>query len=352
MKKLIFILAAFILLASCDRSNEVDLVIGEPSERISDTLAMVQSTLIGASNGWIGYTTTQRNGGYGFYFDFQEGNKLLMIADLTNTSAMEVKESTYRVRQIMSATLVFDTYTYLTMLQDPNPSSYGGTAGQGLGSDVEYEYQRMSGDSVFFTGRRFKKELVLIKATSAQQQSYLGGEYLNAINKFREFFTNTPNPYIPLNGLRYALTSNHNNKAISITALNNGGVLQSVEKFYYTLQGAAPTHTLVSGDLRVKNLFFQENDLYATLYTGENVKVESSPTPILPLHLTMGIGFVGLYSPYLTYYPGTSPKGLNILTRYHTGLMNGATGYTFNSGYIDISWNVNNRRITIGGFSS
>ncbi|MCL8000676.1 hypothetical protein M8994_21025, partial [Brucella sp. 21LCYQ03] len=93
-------------------------------------------------------------------------------------------------------------------------------------------------------------------------------------------------------------------------------------------------------------------DLYATLYTGENIKVESSSTPILPLHLTMGIGYVGIRSPWLTYFQGTSPKGLDILKRYHDGIVTYATGYVLNYGYLDISWNVNNRRITIAGYSS
>ncbi len=352
MKKLLYILGAIILLSSCDRNSDVDLVIGDPTQRITDTIAHIRSTLMGAPNGWIGYTTTERSGGYGFYFDFQEDNKLMTVADLTTTSATTAKESTYRVRQIMAATLVFDTYTYITMLQDPDPGTYEGVAGQGKGSDVEYEYKRTSGDSIFFAGRRFKKDLVLVKATAAQQQSYLGGEYNAAINKSRNFFANTPNPFIPKDGLRYALTTNHTNKSASITALNNGSVLQSVEKFYYTLEGAKPTHTLVSGTLRVTNLTFQGNDLYATLNTGESIKVESSPTPIIPLYLTMGIGVSGFRSPYRTYLPGSSAKGTNILRRFHEGLQAGVTGYVFNSGYIDMSWNVNNRRITIGGFSS
>ena len=178
-----------LLSIGCSKTKEVDLVLGaDPDARISDTLMFVKKTLVEAPNGWKAYTNTNLAGGYGFYMDFAENDRLKMIADLTSTSAKDIKESTYRIRQIMGATLSFDTYNYLTMLQDPNPNSFDGVAGKGLESDVEYEYLKTHGDTVFFSGRRFKNPLTFVKATAEEKAKYVNAGYLQAIERVKSFF--------------------------------------------------------------------------------------------------------------------------------------------------------------------
>src|SRR5699024_326310 len=117
-----------------------ELLYDKPNdERVADTLNYLKSTLASSENGWFGYTSTNKSGSYSFYIDFKQNDRLEMLSDLNNVSAQEARESTYRIRQIMSATLSFDTYNYITMLQDPAPSTIGGEAGKGLESDIEFE---------------------------------------------------------------------------------------------------------------------------------------------------------------------------------------------------------------------
>lgn len=355
MKKFIYFITLLLLGASCSDPQEIEEIFGtDPDQRIADTLLYVKSTLVDAPNGWKGHLTTEYGGGYGFYMEFMDNDRIKMVADLTDQTASEVKESTFRIRQIMAATLSFDTYTYLTMLQDPNPGVYGGLSGRGLGSDVEYNYLRTNGDTLVFEGRKFnKQQLILVKASKAESEAYLAGSYQSSIAKTNKFFADNANPYIELGDAKYQISINSELKLVDGTAVLGGNeVVSRTAKYYYTLNGVKSTHPITLSGQDIVELRWKENKLYALSNQGEEFEIKNSAEPIMPLHLLIGKRYGLLYSPFLTYLPGTSAQGLDILKFYHEGLGNRATGYFFNYGEISFIWDATNQRVLLAGFSS
>jgi len=355
MKKIFYLMFLVLLAFSCSKPREVDQIFGDPDKRVADTLAYVKSTLVKAPFGWRAYLSTEYSGGYGFYMQFQENDRLKMVADLDEETSSELKESTYRIRQIMYATLSFDTYNYLTMLQDPNPDVFGGQPGKGMGSDVEFDYIKTHGDTLFFEGRKFKKALVLVKAKESEAKVYTSKGYAQAIEKINKFFVENSNPYIEENGQKYQITVNNASKEAGATTILAGNKVESSSaKFYYTLDGIGcnAESPLKAGKVNIVKIAWENDKLIAYGADGRKFEVKNSVQPLIPLHLLMGTKYSKLYLPFNTLLPENSPKGTDILNRYFKGLGSGATGYVFNCGDISLAWNLANKRISFIGLAS
>jgi len=122
-------LAGCLLFAVACKKDDVENVFGQkPEERISDTLTFIRNELVNAPNGWKGGFSTGAKGGFGFYFNFKDDQTVDMLSDYSTSSGNELKSSTYRVSPLFTPTLIFDTYNYITIMQDPAPDA-GGAAG-------------------------------------------------------------------------------------------------------------------------------------------------------------------------------------------------------------------------------
>lgn len=356
MNRICYFIGLLLFAMSCSKPQEVDELFGtDPDTRIADTLAYVKNTLVDAPNGWKAYLTTEYSGGYGFYMQFEENDRLKMVADLNDQTASEMKESTYRVREIMAATLSFDTYSYLTMLQDPNPSVYEGEAGKGMGSDVEFDYVKTSGDTLFFEGRKFYKPLILVKATEEEASAYQAGSYQEAIEKTTDYFSNHANPYIEIKGQKYLLSINAGTKLADGMALLPGDeVVGESADFYFTLNGVKAIGTIEMAENHFVELRWEDEKLFAITDGGEKFEIQDADKPFIPLSLLMGKKYNGLEIQQSSVpLPGTSQEGKDMLNRYFEGLNNGnADGFYFNCGNISLTWNVTNSRIKVSGFSS
>src|SRR5690606_13032540 len=285
---------------------------------------------------WKANVGTGLKGGYGFFFMFDNDQVVKMVGDLTDESLSKLQESNFRVKQDNGATLIFDTYNYITMLNHPDPAVYGGTIREGLRSDLEYRFKSSSTDTMVFVGKRYANELVLVKATAEEKNKYISSSYLTAVNSTKTFFTNNENPYIEFTeggktyqmGIALAL----NNKTIEFASLEADNSTSAASgKFAFSLDGAE----IINGGVPYRGITFlyvkKEADKYYMVDSkGSKYELKNSSTPILPLYKLIGSKYVGFRSPYLTYFPGTSADGLTILKRFHEGLANGATGYLFN----------------------
>lgn len=357
--QLIYGMILLVIFSSCQK-NKVDLIFGEtPEIRMNQKIDSITTALISAPNGWKAYVGTNLKGGYGFYFEFDEQQVVKMVADLTDESSLKLAESNYRVKQDNGATLIFDTYNYISMLNDPNPNVYNGTVREGLRSDLEFRFGRSSEDSIIFIGKRYGNELVLVKASKQESDIYKSNTYNERINKTRSFFVDNQNPYIEIasQGHTYqvAISTSHNNKIIEFASMTSDGKATSAAngKFAYSLNG----YDIVKGgvsylDITITKADFEGDKLFFVDSEGKKYEVKNSPIPILPLYKLIGSKYAGFRSPYLTYFPGTSNDGLTILKRYHEGLASGATGYVFNHGYLDLGFDVLNKRVTLNGFAS
>jgi hypothetical protein len=240
----VFLLAAF---ASCKKedSNAFDK---SPDERVNETLANYQALLSGAENGWRAVVYPTGGGAYSFYFKFNDTNRVMMYSDFDSASASTARESSYRLKSLQQPSLIFDTYSYLHLLADPNENTIniqsdvngfrGGMPGQGLQSDFEYAIDTATADSVRLTGRQHGTRAVLVKATPQEAAAYGNGELatpllqLQNINKILYYFKR-----LTLGGKTYDVSINDNLKIIAFTWVSNGQVNTFNTTYFYTTDG-------------------------------------------------------------------------------------------------------------------
>ena len=356
--------------SACSRGEVEPVFEKSADERITDTLSFIKNTLVGSEFGWVGYTTTDLSGGFGFYFDFDEKDRVKMVADINNTSASAVKESTYRVRQVMAATLSFDTYNYLTMLQDPTPGTLGGSAGKGFGSDVEFEYIRNSGDTLFFQGRKFKKDFILIKASAEDQSKYTSGEYLTSISTFKDVFNAIKNAYIEVDfegqtnrvGISMIFDgamATRKSAIFTYVDARNNAITRATKKIAFLLGGIV----FLEGGVKVYDFTFvsvkQINAQTLAVYdsNGNEYVINESSTPIIPLNESLGSAHSNFRFQHNAVYPGTSDLAKEVLDRiwYHLPLASndprygvaGKVGTWFTPAEIDFTFQSVNNRLNI-----
>ncbi|MGN0003694.1 MAG: DUF4302 domain-containing protein [Sphingobacterium composti] len=344
-----------LIVIACSKQSNVESVLGDPDERIADTLAYLKKSLVDSKFGWKASITTEYAGAYSFFILFDNNDRLKMVGDLDNQSASEVKESTYRVRQIMSATLSFDTYNYITLLQDPDPSSFGGLAGRGLGSDIEFDYIKSHGDTIFLEGRKFHQPLVLVKATEGEYTQYLNGDLAKSISKTDDFFEKNSNAYIEVDDVKYQITLDNYSKFIGADGVLPGNIVESsLSKYNYSLEGISVFDTtyLKVGSKNISEIKWIDSKLFAIDSDGTKYEFNNSQEPLMPLHLLVGVKYPFMYIPFSNSLPGTTPDGKIITNRFFDNLANRTTGFVFNCGELNLRWNSVNKRLTLGGFSS
>lgn len=365
MKKII--LASILAVAAmgyygCKKESYVAKFDKLPQERMADQINLVKTTLTGAENGWIATLPTLSGGGYAFYLQFDEEGFVNMYGDLTDETSGEPKKSEYRVRQDMGAALTFGTYTYISILNNPDPSAFGSPdIGDGFKSDIDFIYDHATDDSIVFIGKRYRQLFSLIKATAAQKDQYTKGNYTLAVNNFKQYMLDNPNLYYEDGDMKVAVEANSGNsmtagKRITFTAMyGNDSIVANTEKFAYTIDQMA----ILNGGLAFnKDTFvsirWKDAHTLALYDKAGNEKVlKNNPVPLLPLYKLWGTKYAGMASAYQQINPGTSQKGADILNYFHNNLCGtGVLDYCFNYGAILFLWDVVNHRLAMAGFVS
>ncbi|MFL5746762.1 MAG: DUF4302 domain-containing protein [Niastella sp.] len=309
MKQLLYILAVLLLVTGC-KKDDTKLFDETPEERMSARINELNNALNSAENGWRAYLTTSAKGGYGFYMDFKPSQSITMVADLDSESATKPNTSTYRIKWVMNATLIFDTYNYISKLQDPNPATYGGNAGSGLQSDVEFEYQRINGDSIILRGFKYKNDLVLIKATAEQKNRYLSAAYKANIDAFNNYFVGKTYNYLTLPGLnnKVQLLFDNSNKIITIQySDNNGNVVKVTGKFNYEDVGINIIEGIVVNGVTFVKAAMENGDFVLYAADGTKYVLHQNSVPILLMQNLFA--YNGLYKEL--YIPPNPPAGIN-----------------------------------------
>lgn len=307
MKRILLFIAVLSIMISCKKTSYVAKFDKLPQERVAEQLALVSNALSASPNGWVATLPTQAGGGYGFYISFDKELNVSMYGDMTATSSSVLASSYYRVKQDMGAELVFDTYNYIAMLNDPNASVLGGAAKIGYSSDVEFTFDKIAGDTMVFIGKKFRQPFRLVKATPTQKAAYLAGGLKTNIDKLTAFFVATKNPYIDVTTgattNKAAVAANFTNnlalgKRIELTALlANNTVTSAKGKFAITTDDMP----LLSGGLIFQGITFVKlawkdaNTLAFYDNTGKEYIIKSNPTPLTPLAPLFGFPNTFLY---------------------------------------------------------
>lgn len=326
MKKILIIgLFAVLGIQACKKDDK--LVDGKrPEERITEDLEKYKKELLSSTNGWKGFLYTDAvGGGYNFYLDFKENDRVTMRADYDADYAGEAFESTYQIKQVMAPTLTFDTYSYLHLLTDPNPDKFGGLEGTGYGSDFEFEIREQKGDTLKLVGKKRNTPLTLIKATAADKAFYTSSAFPTMVDDL--------NDYLAANPFLYFLDPKNNAQKVQITA--NADVSVRTIAFNTLKEGVlsgakVPLSFYTSGFLFGKVLNFsgtnyqsldfnpESKKLFVNTSTGTKIEVINSSSAIIPLHELIGNSVNSLYIPGVTPLAGATQGFITALNQVKT----------------------------------
>lgn len=193
MKKILLVsLVVVSLLSSCQK-NDQELPSGErPDERLSQLLTEYKTILTEAEYGWKAELYPSGGDSYIFFFDFSDNDRVTMVSDINASAATQPIESTYRLKAMQRPSLLFDTYSYLHILSDPDPAKSGGEPGAGKYSDFEFSFDSVATDFIELTGNFHGSKLRMVKATQQDVNTFRSIAAnilaLDNINNFTTYF--------------------------------------------------------------------------------------------------------------------------------------------------------------------
>jgi hypothetical protein len=237
---LLYISLIAVILAGCTKKD--DYVFGEsPDERINKTLAKYNDVLTGAENGWNAfvYPAGLPTAPFAFYFKFDKQNRVQMFSDFDSVSATTYRESSWRLKSLQQPSLLFDTYSYIHVLCDPDASKNHGNYGVGLVSDFEFAIDGVFGDTVKLTGRLHGSKAILVKATSQEAQDYYENKRNWEFNSFSRFLTYFKQ--LNYGGTKYDIYVFPETRQLQILWIAGGEGKSFMTNFYYTPTGIAFT---------------------------------------------------------------------------------------------------------------
>ncbi|MCF2503182.1 DUF4302 domain-containing protein [Dyadobacter sp. CY107] len=247
-KSILYLLLSCAFLTACDNSD--DTVFEETADaRLNAALASYEKQLIEAPYGWNAVIYPGGGGTYGFHFKFDDKNRVTMYSDFSDESAAKSKESSYRLKAVQTPVLIFDTYSYLHILSDPDEEVNGGDRGEGLASDFEFSIfpDSVKAESITLVGRKNNSRLVLTKATQAQATAYAAGDLadgvlFNNITKYQAYFKR-----VTLGNVTYEITLSPRTRTIKLTWLDGSIPKTFTTNYYFTSAGVSFVSPLVNG---------------------------------------------------------------------------------------------------------
>ncbi|MFL9482324.1 DUF4302 domain-containing protein [Chitinophagaceae bacterium LWZ2-11] len=252
MKKIIsYILGISVALTSCQKKTD-DLIQNKTSdERLSAALAQYQSILTKAPYGWKIVETSGvafNNGAsdstkatFVYYMQFTDSNTVKMFGSFDTVQAKVPKTSGYRITGLQRPTLIFDTYSYIHVPCDPDPSVSKSplSAGSGWGTDYEFMFvdnvaPDKLGDTIRLAGLKNSATAFMVKATKDEQTIVNSGQYAANLNVLRSKFL-TYWQRFTIGSTVYELpVIDFNSKIVTINWLDASGNLQTFRSQFWT----------------------------------------------------------------------------------------------------------------------
>jgi hypothetical protein len=231
----LYFLLVIVVVTSCRKYE--DAFDQSPDERINKTLASYNEVLTGAAYGWKGlvYPAGLPTTAFGFYFKFDTNNRVDMFSDFDSLSSVTVKQSSFRLKSLQQPCLLFDTYSYIHVLCDPDASKNGGYYGKGLYSDFEFSLDGVYGDTIKLTGRLNGSKAILVKATSQEAQDYYDKKRnweFNNISRFLTYFKQ-----ISVGTGKYDIYANKLYRQLKFVWIDAEGARTFNTGYYYTSNG-------------------------------------------------------------------------------------------------------------------
>lgn len=239
MKRNIILYFFVVLIFSACQKDET-LFEESPDDRLNEALSKYQSALTSSPAGWKATLRLSSGSLYNFHLRFNNSNRVFMFADINSQAAATEKESSYRLKALQTPSLIFDTYSYIHVLADPDASVNGGTYGQGLSSDFEFSLDSLVSETIYLTGRKFGTKLTLVKASQQDLDAWQNGGWASVlaienIDKIQNYFKR-----VQIGGVAYEVRVNVQNRTITFIWIDgSGNPQQFTTEYNYSATGIA-----------------------------------------------------------------------------------------------------------------
>ncbi|PSL27502.1 DUF4302 domain-containing protein [Chitinophaga ginsengisoli] len=326
----LYIILLAILFAGCTKDKTTSLLGEKPEERMEKALAEYKATLTGSTYGWKTVVYPSAGGAYSFYFRFGTNDRVTMYSDVSLDAAGTAKESTYRLKAVQRPSLLFDTYSYLHLLSDPDPNVYNGQTGTGYSVDFEYSIDSVSADTIKLTGISFSTKMVLVKATQAEAEAYAAGNYANLISSMEDYMLQNPWLYLQFSdGKKLQVSVNTFTKTFTLIYIDDANQVQLLSSpYYYTLNGIYLQQPIVYGGKSFHEVFWDNaRQVFYVTIDGQRIEVKVALTSVVPMHRLLGVDFSSLIVPP-QQMAGWSDSFTTIYSNIATSLVNGPYGLT------------------------
>lgn len=342
IKKYISLLCVVCLLFTACKKEYDDYAFDQgPDERLTETLTKLSSQLTEAPNGWKVFIYPAGGRAYGYYMKFDKNNRVVMMGDFNNAQGATPKESSYRLKALQQPSLLFDTYNYLHVLADPDPSVAGGTAGKGLVSDFEFAYDpsKAQADTIRMFGRFNGSDFLLTKASAADASKYQAAAMQQLRDATQAFIT--ANRYVVLelpDGTKKDLVMNMTTRAFGLSFLDGAALSVFNTSFAFTATGIYLKEPIVYKGKPYYELTWDDAlKVYYIMMDSVRVNASGATTPIVPLYMKIGSAFTRLNIPPPSGLTGSSTDFATKYTQSKAALL--ASPYTLNLQNIDFVFN-------------
>lgn len=255
MRKILIVgFLSLIAFSSCQQDDEALPAGARPDERLNAALTDYKSKLVDAAYGWKGVLYTGAGGAYSFYFKFSENDRVTMYSDIDATTASVPMESTYRLKAMQRPSLLFDTYSYIHLLSDPDPSKNGGIVGAGMISDFQFAFDSVADNSISLVGSFNESRLFLEEATQEEAQNFIPEVAAVAlafenINNFKTYFKR-----LTLGENEVDLMVNTKYREISFSYFTGTGLASFTTNYHYSTEGLVLNDPYVLNGVTISNL--------------------------------------------------------------------------------------------------
>ncbi|PWK27843.1 uncharacterized protein DUF4302 [Arcicella aurantiaca] len=299
MKKFLIYSILFQLVFFACKKSEIDPIFEESSnKRVTTQIEAYKKQLISSEYGWKGlyYPNGAKDGGYSFFLKFDANGNVSMYSDIDGfyyfTNGYDKAfTTTYQIKALQKPTLVFDSYSYLHELVNPD---YNGGTGQL--ADLELAISSSTDAQINLVGNVHQTEMVLTKITKTESESLAKGGLASVFNNTYDY-ANT-GKFLTLvfpTGEKSDLLINMSAKQLGLFYINKSGEVDvAYSAFSVTTTGIQLKDAISLYGIKFQELFWDDaKKLYYINVNNTRINITGTSKPALPFYYALGNLFVG-----------------------------------------------------------
>lgn len=236
-----FIIVLFI---GCDKTED-NIFTQTPDERLKATADEYREALFSAPNGWFLAVDTKKDGAYRLWMSFEENERVGMLSDMDATFSKAGETSvvpcisSWRLKALLAPSLIFDTYSYLHILADPQGANNGGSNSEGLISDFEFRIVDTDNGGINLIGNYNGRLARMDRATPEEAEKVVQGGLKKVIEHHDEFLNSNKFPTVEVDGKRYLMRPNFRKTEFAYVD-EEGGIDRACCRFLSGFSGNNP----------------------------------------------------------------------------------------------------------------